>query len=938
MFLYRKRIVSVLFFVFSLAFYSSLYLPAVLLEEETRLSDNFTRRYVNMELRNSDIFSRKWMNYAMEIEKREDFAPATASRLYAYVASVFADVLDKTSDPVQASFATAEIINVLVPGHKQRTDEFLVSLGFKSRLISDLAKEVLERYASRIRSDNFDLIWDGKIPERRDKWYSLGADMSNEIMAGYWLPWIVSRDKNFYIPSPPEIGSIADHLEMEKLKYAVNFKRGPEDLEKIFFWHGQASYKELLVSDNISLAGTWQNILAVDTTFNPEGAKDPDFARIQKILAQSIADGFIFSSRIRYEHWTQRPSMRIKDLDTLFPDPPFPGYVSAPAVTSAIASEILSHLLPRKKDIWQKHAIDAKNSGLLAGIYFDIDNQAGEHLGREIGGSIVEQISGVKESQGKPHFYGGESRVGLFSGFMLVKIQSYVNTLNARMTSFFKKIFSRPVFTNVLEGSGIKKGAWSRGAAWADYNGDGSLDLFIAGGEDGSRLYRNDNGAFTDVTEVSGIDGQEYSWAGMFGDYNNDGCPDLYISSPGDGMFYQNNCDGTFQDITAATGIKSGYKGRRRSIAWADYNKDGYLDLYVSNWGFSTGVENYFFEPNFLYRNNGNGTFSDVTEKAGVRGDPHCSNLPSINNSKKLVGQHKEALQPIWFDYDGDGYPDLFVATDVAVNPLYRNNGDGTFKDVTEEAGLCLRGTGMGVTVGDYDNDGDQDIYVTNVGDNYFWQNQGNGTFAQISDKNGTADETSLGWGTGFLDYDNDMDPDLYVVNGIVPRGPRGKRHIGQVRLDKLFENNGRGYFRDVSEKKGIHGNDAKEAAAFGDYNNDGFVDVFVVSSYLEDEALHRLYRNKPSKNHWLTLQLIGTKSNRDAVGAKILVKSGGISQMKEVVSGSSFLSQNSLWQTFGLGSFDKADTIEIKWPSGITQTLYNIKANQKIKIAELSN
>lgn len=504
-----------------------------------------------------------------------------------------------------------------------------------------------------------------------------------------------------------------------------------------------------------------------------------------------------------------------------------------------------------------------------------------------------------------------------------------------------------PAFENIIKDLGIEKQGESSGVAWTDYDGDGDLDLLIVGGTDYTKLFRNESGAkFTDVT-VEAFGGQltqESVFAGVFGDFDNDGCPDLYVTrtsastEPGlPDILYRNNCNGTFTNVIQKAGIKDSYHGR--AAAWADYNGDGYLDIYVANYGVLRETE-YIHEPNILYENSRDGTFSNVTARAGVVGAPDCTGIRVAEKkfAKNVGGERKLSFQPIWFDYNNDNFIDLFVTNDVGVSVLYKNNGNGTFIDVTKEANLCVFGTGMGVTVGDYDNDGDLDFYVTNVGANYFWRNNGDGTFSEIAAEIKVADHRSLGWGTVFFDFDNDGDLDLYVVNGRVINKVPDDPEIGEIRLDKLFQNDGSGRFYDVTEKVGIFGDDAKEAAALADYNQDGFMDILVASSYLEREGKHRLYKNKGNRNRWLTIKLVGKYSNREGVGAKIVVKTGSKKQLKQVISGSSFISQDSLWQTFGLGISKTAEEITVYWPSGIVQNLYDVKSNQKITITESKN
>jgi hypothetical protein len=515
------------------------------------------------------------------------------------------------------------------------------------------------------------------------------------------------------------------------------------------------------------------------------------------------------------------------------------------------------------------------------------------------------------------------------------------------------KLVPKRGFVNVIKDSGIKLSRGTAGASWGDYNNDGYLDLLILSetSTNGPVLYRNNgNGTFTDVTAHSGIKLDRTYWAGVFGDYDNDGCEDIYFSghqgvtggSPD--KLYHNNCDGTFTDVTASAGISDNLRGR--GAAWADYDNDGYLDIYVANYGNNTDGSTYISEPNILYHNNGNGTFTNVTEKLGVTGYANCPGLTDrVSGSQKTIGLYKQSFQPIWFDYNNDGLVDLYVSTDSDVSPLYRNNGNGTFTDVTASAGLCHVGSGMGVTVGDYDGSGNLSIYMTNTGPNFLWHNNGDGTFSFKARDLGLSDELQIGWGTNFFDYDNDGNLDLYVTNGDVvnrtnldSKSHRLFQKVGKTTIDRLFKNDGGGRFTEVGSQEGIYGDDAKEAAAFGDYDNDGFIDIFVATGFAKDKPLHRLYHNTPNGNHWLTVKLIGTKSNRDAVGAKLTLSSSGKKQVRQVISGSSYLAQNSLWQTFGLGKETKIDWLEIGWPSGIKQTLTDVKVDQKLVVTEPKN
>jgi len=319
-------------------------------------------------------------------------------------------------------------------------------------------------------------------------------------------------------------------------------------------------------------------------------------------------------------------------------------------------------------------------------------------------------------------------------------------------------------FVDMIEASGIPPSLGTAGVAWGDYDNDGNLDLFLAGGNEPMKLYHNEgDGTFIDTTTdvfqgLLGLPANELlgGFAGAFADYDNDGCLDLYLAYGGRSnrladQLWRNDCNGNFIDISNEAGIVDTYEGR--GVAWADYNGDGLLDLYVANHGRreKEDVEVHFFEPNILYRNNGDGTFTNVTQPAGVEGTARCSFVASPSEPQKefkqddlrdwlpdfitVGGELKLAFQPLWFDYNNNGLADLLVTNENGVSPLYRNNGDGTFTDVTEAAGLCRWATAMGVTAGDYDNDGYFDLYITNVTSmvSFLWHNNGDGTFTEVS-------------------------------------------------------------------------------------------------------------------------------------------------------------------------------------------------------------
>jgi len=509
-------------------------------------------------------------------------------------------------------------------------------------------------------------------------------------------------------------------------------------------------------------------------------------------------------------------------------------------------------------------------------------------------------------------------------------------------------------FTQKIESSGLPINEGYGGISWGDIDNDGYLDLLIRKHPLGYRLYRNNGDeSFTDVTESYGLDITAQASSATFGDFNNDGCVDIYVTS---GLFgyttdadsdilYKNNCQGHFEDVSTDSSIFDNF--HTTGVAWGDYNNDGFADIYVSTYGFlfftklelEWKLEDWKYEPNILYRNNGDGTFTNVSHGAGVLGIANCPIQGEVSSSGRTTTNLKANWQPAWFDYNNDEKTDLYVSNEATVNVLYKNNGDGTFEDVTEKAGLCLNHSTHGVAIGDYNNDGYMDIYTTGTQNNLLWKNNGDGTFSQVAESAGVSNTGFLGWGTGFLDFNNDGFLDIYSINGSSDNTSIKADY--SIKTDKLYQNKGDGTFEDVTKVMGISGNDLKTFGAFADYNNDGFTDIFIISdsgAIKGTDDISRLYRNMPNGNNWITIKLQGTSSNRDALGAKIILETDKGKQYREVVSGGSLLSQNSLWQTFGLGKTKIINSVEIQWPSGIVQKLENIEVNQIIKIVEASS
>ena len=488
---------------------------------------------------------------------------------------------------------------------------------------------------------------------------------------------------------------------------------------------------------------------------------------------------------------------------------------------------------------------------------------------------------------------------------------------------------------NIVESSG-------GGAAFLDYNQDGFIDLYITSGTwiqgfckeekpekmPENHLYRNKgDGTFEDVTDKAGVGGHCYSMGVTVGDYNNDGFPDLYLSNYGPNVLFKNNGNGTFSDVTKKASIAGG-KECSVGAVWFDYDNDGNLDLYVGNYLNFDPNYKYFYapdgfpsplaydpQPDVLYHSNGDGTFEDVTKKMGINDrDGRAMGVGSV-------------------DYDDDGFMDIYVANDHSMNYLWHNNGGKGFTDVGTPSGTAFGQSGesaisMAVDFADYNGDGLIDIFVSD--DKYcrLYENIGNGIFADKSYPSGIAMPAGqyVGWSSSFMDYDNDGDVDIYKTNGAL------KHLYGQE--DQLFENIGDGKFKDVSTESGQYF--LKElvgrGACFGDYDNDGDIDGYIVN--LNDYGAF-LRNNKGNQNNWILLNLVGTTSNRDGIGARVKLISGGKTQTAQKKSTTGYLSQNDPRMHFGLTKNTNIDKIEIKWPSGKLQILENIKVNQILTIKE---
>ena len=499
------------------------------------------------------------------------------------------------------------------------------------------------------------------------------------------------------------------------------------------------------------------------------------------------------------------------------------------------------------------------------------------------------------------------------------------------------------------------------GIAFFDYDNDGWLDIYLTNGNrldahwgagqlPTTHLYKNNrDGTFTDVTEKSGIGRSGWQTGVCAGDYDNDGWDDLFCTFWGRNILFHNNGDGTFTDATRKAGLYQ-EKGRwGTGCSFLDYDRDGYLDLFVCNFvkldpdnpptldamtfcqwkGIPTmcGPRGLPADTNVLYRNNGDGTFTDVSEKSGI-----------------LKPGPRYSITSVSYDFDNDGWPDIYVAVDSMPSILFKNNHDGTFTDVAVAAGCAYNDdgheqAGMGVGVADYDCDGRFDIFKTNFVDDTsnLYHNDGDGTFTDLSSNSAVGiNNNYVAWGCGFADYDNDGWPDIIQVNGhVYPEVDRYR--IGESFKNPriVYRNLGNGRFQDVSQAMGpgITARFSSRGAAFGDYDNDGGIDILINNMNDLPSLLHNVGGNK---QNWIKIKLIGTKCNRTAIGARVRVVTGKHAQMDEVHSGGSVMSQSDLRLHFGLGAANAADLIEVIWPTTqVVERFKRVKANQILTIRE---
>ncbi len=526
-----------------------------------------------------------------------------------------------------------------------------------------------------------------------------------------------------------------------------------------------------------------------------------------------------------------------------------------------------------------------------------------------------------------------------------------------QLTDIYAKTSIKFVHTSAPEKKYIVE-SMSGGVLLIDYDRDGWLDIYftnaptvemaLKGEKSKSQLYRNNgNLTFTDVTDKAGVGFPGYAMGGAVADFNNDGFPDMYITCLGGNVLYQNNGDGTFTDVTKKAGVADGRWSA--GAAFADYDGDGFLDLFVANYvdfklndlpGFGSlptckfrgidvqcGPRGLKGAGDSFFKNNGDGTFSDMTKQLGMQ------------DSDGFYG-----MQPIWSDFGNDGKQSVYVANDSTPNFFYQNKGDGKFEEIGLISGTAVSGDGseqgsMGVAVGDYLHTGNFAIYTTNFVDEYntLYRNNGNFDFTDVSFNAKVAQATRpyVGWGTGFFDLDNDTWLDLFVVNGhVYPQMDQISSGAKYRQGKLLFMNQGDTTFCNATTQGGSALTELRvsRGAAFGDLDNDGNVDIVV-----EDlDSSPSILKNEGDKlNHWITLELGAKQGNPLAIGARIKVTTGTIVQTEEIRSGSSYLSQNDLRVHFGLGKATKVDSIEIRWNSGKVETIKDVAADKFYAILE---
>ena len=511
----------------------------------------------------------------------------------------------------------------------------------------------------------------------------------------------------------------------------------------------------------------------------------------------------------------------------------------------------------------------------------------------------------------------------------------------------FEHFYGEGPLESILESSGA-------GVCFCDFVGDGGADIYLVNGallegevENGptNALYRNEgDGRFTDVTAAAGVGDIGYGMGCAGADYDNDGDLDIYVTNYGPNALYRNEGNGRFTDV----GVQAGVANPLWSVcaSWADFDNDGFLDLFVGNYlefeadyaaarslvslregyRYYPGPRDYESQPDVLYRNRGDGSFEDISDRAGL--NPQLGKGMGCSSS----------------DFDGDGDMDLVIGNDRTPNQLYRNDGNGRFTEMALWAGVAYDEAGhesgaMAPDFGDFDNDGLIDLFVTNFSFEYntLYRNRGEEIFDDVTVEAGIAAPSYryVGWGTGFLDYDNDGWLDIFVANGDVHEDMDiFSESVTFEQPDQLFHNEGDGSFTEVSAESGPHFLESRvgRGAAFADYDGDGDLDILILNA---GGAVSLLRNDGGNREHWLALELVGRSGNRDGIGARVEVEAGSLRMVREVRSGASYLSQHEMRIFFGLGGRDRAEKVLIRWPGGGLDSLENIAANRLLIVTE---
>lgn len=535
--------------------------------------------------------------------------------------------------------------------------------------------------------------------------------------------------------------------------------------------------------------------------------------------------------------------------------------------------------------------------------------------------------------------------MGIMSGLTVQYLQEKSGVANVPTSNFDPFSVAKVVPPQAPFDEKSFQSFFGSGVSIVDYNNDGLDDIFLAGNA-GARLFKNKgNMQFMDVTEQTKIAKDKDTMAGIWGDFNNDGWLDLYMvnykdkkNQPQSNILYQNNGDGTFSDVTKKMHLFT--NDLSSSAAWGDFDNDGDLDLFVSNYGeiwIKDGKDiSGQSQKDRLYRNDGD-KFIEVTATAGVGGTvQNTESLLNIDHGE-IAGNRGYSFQPVWFDYDNDNLPDLFVTQDFGTSQLYKNLGNGLFRNMTQTLGLAIYGTSMGVAVTDLNQDGYWDLIVTTGEANQVWINDHGRKFKNQVDKYHLGDNHRFGWGVAPIDFDNKGEKAFFIVNGPTAKGGdlnSFQELMANVSSENLFYVPQKDHrYLNLNKKYHLYNQMVGRGLALGDLNQDGFVDMVITNR--DDKAQMIVYKNNGQGANYLQIQLQGAKGiNHQAVGTKVSVFINDQVQSQLLQAGSSFLSQHSSILTFGLGAAKQVDKVEILWPDGKRQTLKNLVVNQKVTIS----